>query len=129
MNSIKLKAQAKKMNYYNKNQHISSDESAGELTSEDEELVSNDYVNSLRYCRKPNGPLHRSGDVWPWFCWHHAMLSVDHSYLVSCGPTWLAGRLSVPLRLTRYGAWWVAWWSNFRSRRKLRRSIFCGCRI
>ena len=37
MNSIKLKAQAKKQKYYNKNQEISSDESDGELTSEDEE--------------------------------------------------------------------------------------------
>ena len=47
MNSIKLKAQAKKIKYYNKNEPDSSDESAGELTSEDEELVSNDYVNKI----------------------------------------------------------------------------------
>lgn len=47
MNSIKLKAQAKKLKYYNKNEPDSSDESAGELTSEDEELVSNDYVNKI----------------------------------------------------------------------------------
>ena len=47
MNSIKLKAQAKKLKYYNKNQDVSSDESAGELTSEDEELVSSNYVNRI----------------------------------------------------------------------------------
>ena len=47
MNTLKLKAQAKKQKYYDTNDESSSDDSAGELTDEDEELVSVDYVNRI----------------------------------------------------------------------------------
>ena len=49
MNALKLKAQAKKEKYFNKNKNNedSSDDSDGELTDENEEEVSIDYVNRI----------------------------------------------------------------------------------
>ena len=47
MNALKLKAQAKKQKFYNKNNIDSSDDSDVELTDDDEELVSLDYVNRI----------------------------------------------------------------------------------
>jgi serine/threonine-protein kinase SRPK3 len=47
MNILKLKAHAKKKKYFDTNDVSSSDDSDGELTEEDEELVSVDYVNRI----------------------------------------------------------------------------------